>query len=198
MELTESESRVREASSNTTKYKNKLADYAESFPHMLDEFKKYYIFFNKNPDVNEYQQMYSSMKGNIQHATSQVFVTTNAIQKNTDDLNTYILDLNNEIEKAKVKNADLKNKLGLLNAENDTSGIMIDNYRETYNTQYFVNFVILLGILFVCFFMYKTFTINGESIKAIGEKVIEAVKPKTSAASAPAHAPAPAPSPAPT
>jgi hypothetical protein len=159
---------------------------------MLDEFKKYYIFFNKNPDVNEYQQMYSSMKGNIQQATSQVFVTTNEIQKNTDDLNTYILDLNNEIEKSKVKNADLKNKLGLLNSENDTSGIMIDNYRETYNIQYFVNFVILLGILFVCFFMYKTFTINGEiiaPIKAIGEKVIEAVKPKTSVAPAPAAPP---------
>lgn len=189
MELTESESRVREASLNATKYKNKLADYIESFPHMLDEFKKYYIFFNKNPNVNEYQQIYLSMKANIQHASSNVFVTTNEIQKNTDELNAYILVLNDEIKKAKVKNLDLKKKLGLLNAENDTTGIMIDNYRETYNIQYFVNFVILLGILFICFFMYKTFTLNSESIKAIGEKVIESVKPKSSApAPAPAHA----------
>ena len=197
MELTESEARVREASLNTTKYKNKLADYAESFPHMLDEFKKYYIFFNKNPDVNEYQQMYSSMKANIQQSTSQVFVTTNEIQKNTDDLNAYILDLNDEIQKAKVKNTDLKKKLGFLNAENNTTGIMIDNYRESYNIQYFINFVILLGILFVCFFMYKTFTLNSEiiaPIKEIGEKVIEAVKSRSS--SKPATVPAPAPAPA--
>lgn len=157
MELTELESRVREASSNAVKYKNKLADYAESFPHMLDEFKKYYIFFNKNPDVNEYQQMFSSMKSHIQKTISQVFVTTNEIQQNIDDLNIYILDLNREIQKEKVKNVDLKKKLGVLNSENDTTGIMIDNYRETYNIQYFINFVILLGILFVCFFMYKTF-----------------------------------------
>ena len=157
MELTELESRVREASSNAVKYKNKLADYAESFPHMLDEFKKYYIFFNKNPDVNEYQQMFSSMKAHIQKTISQVFVTTNEIQQNIDDLNIYILDLNREIQKEKVKNVDLKKKLGVLNSENNTTGIMIDNYRETYNIQYFINFVILLGILFVCFFMYNTF-----------------------------------------
>lgn len=43
MELTET--RLRDSSSNANKYNNKLADYAESFPHMLDEFKKHYIFF---------------------------------------------------------------------------------------------------------------------------------------------------------
>ena len=179
MELTESQ--VREASLNATKYKNKLADYAESFPHMLDEFKKHYIFFNKNPEVNEYAQMYSSMKSNIQQATSQVFVTTNEIQQNIDDLNMSILDLNDKIDTEKVKNIDLKKKLGLLNAESDTSGLLIDNYRETYNLQYFINFVILLGILFICFFIYKTFgsgsgSVISPPVKEIGEKLIEKVK----------------------
>ena len=28
------------------KYNNKLADYAETFPHMLDEFKKHYIRYS--------------------------------------------------------------------------------------------------------------------------------------------------------
>jgi len=60
--------------------------------------------------------------------------------------------------------------LGMLNAENDASGLMIDNYKETYNIQYFTNFVILLGILFICFFIYKTF---GTPIKEIGEKIVE-------------------------
>ena len=164
MELTELESRVRDASSNAEKYKHKLSDYEESFPHMLDEFKKYYIFFNNNPNVNEYQQMFSSMKANIQDIMSQVFVTTNEIQQNIDELNINILDLNSEIQKEKVKNVDLKKKLGVLNSENNSTEIMIDNYRETYNIQYFVNFVILLGILFVCFFMYKTF---GENLKVV-------------------------------
>ena len=175
MELTELETQVREASSNASKYKHKLADYAESFPHMLDDFKKYYIFFNKNPNVNEYEQMFSSMKTNIQQIISQVFVTTNEIQQNIDDLNIHILDLNREIKKEKTKNLDLKKKLDVLNSESDATGIMIDNYRETYNIQYFINFLILLGILLVCFLL------SSVSIKEIGEKVIEAVNTKAPA-----------------
>ena len=163
MELTET--RLRDSSSNAKKYNNKLADYAETFPHMLDEFKKHYIFFNKYPEVNEYHQLYSSMKSNIQQAISQVFVTTNEIQQNIDELNSFVVDLNKKIDKEKIKNVDLKKKLGMLNAENDTSGLMIDNYKETYNIQYFINFVILLGILFICFFIYKTFGIGEEKVK---------------------------------
>ena len=175
MELTETQ--LRDSSSNATKYNNKLADYAEMFPHMLDEFKKHYIFFNKNPEVNEYQQLYSSMKSNIQQAISQVFVTTNEIQQNIDELNSYIVEFNKKIDTEKIKNVDLKKKLGMLNAENDTSGLMIDNYKETYNIQYFTNFVILLGILFICFFTYKTF---GSPLKEIGEKIVEKIKPPSS------------------
>ena len=177
MELTETQ--LRDSSSNAKKYNNKLADYAESFPHMLDEFKKHYIFFNKNPEVNEYQQLYLSMKSNIQQAISQVFVTTNEIQQNIDELNSYIVEFNKKIDKEKIKNTDLKKKLGMLNAENDTSGLMIDNYKETYNIQYFTNFVILLGILSICFFMYKTFGSGPViiPIKEIGEKIIEKIKP---------------------
>ena len=180
MELTETQ--LRDSSSNAKKYNNKLADYAESFPHMLDEFKKHYIFFNKNPEVNEYQQLYSSMKANIQQATSQVFVTTNEIQQNIDELNSFIVELNKKIDKEKIKNVDLKKKLGMLNAENDTSGLMIDNYKETYNLQYFINFVILLGILFICFFIYRTFKLNDvvTPIKEIGEKIVEKIKPISS------------------
>ena len=153
MDLTESQ--LKEASLNTKKYKSKLTDYAESFPPLLDEFKNSYILYNKNPEVDEYGQMYSSMKSNIQKATSQLFVTTNEIQQNTDDLNKYIVDLNDDIDKERIKNADLKNKLGMLNSENNTTGLMIDNYKESYNIQYFINFIIFLGIIFICFFMYK-------------------------------------------
>jgi len=176
MELTETQ--LRDSSSNAQKYNNKLADYAEMFPHMLDEFKKHYIFFNKNPEVNEYQQLYLSMKSNIQQAISQVFVTTNEIQQNIDELNSYIVEFNKKIDKEKIKNVDLKKKLGMLNAENDASGLMIDNYKETYNIQYFTNFVILLGILFICFLFGSGVVII--PIKAIGEKIIEKIKPTSS------------------
>lgn len=163
-------------SSDATKYKNKLAEYAESFPHMLDEFKKHYIFFNKNPQVDEYEKLYSSMKSNIQRATSQVFVTANEIQQKIDELNSHIKVMNGEIHKEKKKNSDLKKRLGLLNVEHDTTGLMIDDYRELYNLQYFINFMILFGILFISYFIYKM--IGKVSLPLPSISVKEAVEQK--------------------
>jgi hypothetical protein len=171
MDLTETS--LKEASSNAKKYENNLKVLSETFPHILDEFKKYYTFFNKNPENNEYQHLHSSVKSNIQNANSQLFIVTNEIQSNVDELNVLIKKLNTKINKEKVTNADLKMKLGILNDENDATGLMISNYKETYNIQYFTNVVIFFGIMIACFIIYKIFG----PLTKINEAVLEPIKP---------------------
>ena len=116
------------------------------------------------------------MKSNIQRATSQVFVTANEIQQKIDELNSHIKVMNGEIHKEKKKNSDLKKRLGLLNVEHDTTGLMIDDYRELYNLQYFINFMILFGILFISYFIYKM--IGKVSLPLPSISVKEAVEQK--------------------
>jgi SMC interacting uncharacterized protein involved in chromosome segregation len=157
MELTELESRVREASSNAVKYKNKLADYVESFPHMLDEFKKYYIFFNKNPDYNEYGQLFGNIKGNVQQIQSALFTETNNIEAVIEKINKEMVIINDKIKVAKKKNRTLKGKLGIVETTNNGVEEMIDDYKNTYNLQYFTNFTLLLGIIIASYIIFKVY-----------------------------------------
>ena len=41
---------------------SKINTLKEKLPSILDDFKKYYIFYNKNPEYTEYQQMFENIK----------------------------------------------------------------------------------------------------------------------------------------
>jgi hypothetical protein len=86
----------------------KLNTYSELFPSVLDEYKRSYINYNKNPDYNEYSQIYSKNKGALHTLNSNVFVLTNDIQKNMDNLNKQIAILDIRINQEKSINANLK------------------------------------------------------------------------------------------
>ncbi len=125
------------------------------FYSILDEFKKYYIFFNKNPEVDEYQQMFSNIKDNIESINSKLFTINTNLQQTVDDINIKIQQINIEIQKEKTKNIELKNNVGIINNKRTSSGILIDNYKELYNNTYYFNISIVFGILIILFLFYK-------------------------------------------
>ena len=57
----------------------------EKLPSVLDDFKKYYVFYNKNPEYSEYQQMFENIKGNLQNINSELFMISNNIEKDTEN-----------------------------------------------------------------------------------------------------------------
>lgn len=139
-----------EIMNNLTKpslFLSQLDTLVEKLPHILDDFKKYYVFYNKNPEYNEYQQMFENMKGNLQKLNSELFMVTNNIEKGTDDINHQLHDLDQSIEREKTKNKILKKKLGFIETKYDGSAEMISNYKDTYNLYYLKNFGIFLGII---------------------------------------------------
>lgn len=147
---------------NTNAYKNKLKVLNDQFYSILDDFKKYYIFFNKSPNVNEYQQMFSNIKSNIESINSQLFTINNNIQHNVDDINVNIQQINKEIQKEKHRNVKLKQKVGIVNNNKVSSGILIDDYKELYNNTYYYNITILIGIIIIIllFIKYKNLNIT--------------------------------------
>ena len=46
-------------------FKEKLKTLNQQLPAILDDFKKYYVFFNKNPEYPEYQNLFENIKANI-------------------------------------------------------------------------------------------------------------------------------------
>jgi len=140
---------------NADKYKEELNALNGKFYSILDDFKKYYIFFNKNPEVDEYQQMFSNIKDNIESINSKLFTINTNLQQTVDDINIKIQQINIEIQKEKTKNLELKNNVGIINNKRTSSGILIDNYKELYNNTYYFNISIVFGILIILFLFYK-------------------------------------------
>lgn len=140
---------------NADKYKEELNALNGKFYSILDDFKKYYIFFNKNPEVDEYQQMFSNIKDNIESINSKLFIINTNLQQTIDDINIKIQQINIEIQKEKTKNIELKNNVGIINNKRTSSSILIDNYKELYNNTYYFNITIVFGILIMLFLFYK-------------------------------------------
>jgi len=119
----------------------------EKLPSILDDFIKYYIFYNKNPEYNEYQQMFENIKGNLQNINSELFMTSNNIEKGIETINDRLQKINALIAKEKMKNRQLKRKLGIVEKTYNGSDELISDYKEMYNLDYLKNFALFYGII---------------------------------------------------
>ena len=145
-EITENEDIINSLP-KTSQYFDKLETIEAQLPPILTDFKKYYVFYNKNPDSAEYHQMYSNIKNNLTNANSELFVLSNDVQSNTEDINKLLFELNVLIKEEKKVNRELKKKLNIAENENNASNELISDYTEMYNYDYLKNFGLFLSIL---------------------------------------------------
>ena len=131
-----------------TTIKNNIKVLQEQLPAILDDFQKYYIFYNKNPESDEYKNMFENIKSNLQQISSRLFSISNSVDVNTDNINQYLNKLNILISRERRENRKLKVKLGIIKTEYNGSDEMINNYGEMYNIEYLKNWAIFIGIIF--------------------------------------------------
>ena len=131
-----------------TTYYNNINAIKQQLPAILDDFKKYYVFYNNVPDYPEYQTMFENIKQNINSLNSQLFKLTNEVDYNIEKINKTLTSLNASITAEKTKNTDLKNKLGMLTEENNSTFIMITNYDQIYDLEYLKNWSLVISIFF--------------------------------------------------
>jgi hypothetical protein len=129
----------------------------EKLPSILEDFIKYYIFYNKNPEYNEYQQMFENIKGNLQKINSELFMTSNNIDKGTETINDRLQKINISIAKEKIKNKQLKRKLGIVEKKYNGSDELISDYKEIYNLDYLNNFALFCGVILLGAIMASKF-----------------------------------------
>jgi peptidoglycan hydrolase CwlO-like protein len=118
-------------------------------PAILEDFKKYYVFYNKTPDYPEYQQLFENIKSNLNSINSDLFTLSNDVQGNIDSLNKDLTDLNSQIEREKEKNRKLKLDLGIVENKNNAATEMIYDYKKMYESGYLRNWGLFLSILVV-------------------------------------------------
>jgi hypothetical protein len=140
--------------SNSDNYTNSLNTVNKNFFIILDDFNKYYIMYNKNPEVNEYQETFLNIKSQLQSTIYQLFTINNNIQTNINNINDKIQNINIEIQKEKIKNLDLKKSFKNVDNKNASSNIMIRNHKELYNNKYYYNVTLLVGIIIIIIIMF--------------------------------------------
>jgi chromosome segregation ATPase len=153
---------------NPEKFSQKLESLKQQLPPILDDYTKYSVLYNKNPDYNEYQQSFNRIQGNLNQFNSELFMLSNNVQSETDNINKYLNELNTLISIEKTTNVDLKKQLANIESENNATTEMIINYKEMYNNGYLRNWGLLLSIVLAGFAISKVYSskiVNSAPIK---------------------------------
>lgn len=125
----------------------KINSIKTQFFSALDDFKKYYVYYNKNPEVNEFQNYYSNSKGQLQSMSNELITTTNNINKSIQMLNNTMMEDDAQLVNEKKINSELTNTVNNLENTQNGSEILIDDSKHNYNIQYHYNIELFIGIL---------------------------------------------------
>ena len=128
-------------------FNEQINNIKSQFFSALDDFKKYYVYYNKNPEVNEFQNYYTNSKSQLQTMSKDLFLTTNNIDKNIEILDNEMLDISIKLEKQKKLHKEMTELINNLQNTQNGSEILIDDSKTKYNIQYYKNIEIFIGIL---------------------------------------------------
>lgn len=128
-------------------YLNKLTTLQDQLPGILEDFKKSYVFYHKNPEIPEYQQMYASAQNNLFNTGSQLYDILINIEGDSDGLNNKMICLNKAIIEEKTKNTEIKKKLGIVEEQNNATSELIFDYKNIYEEGYLRNWALFLSII---------------------------------------------------
>jgi hypothetical protein len=115
----------------------------------LDDFKRYYVYFHKNPEVTEFQNYFANSKGQLQTMSKDLFLTTNNIDRHIEILDEEMKDVAVKLEEEKQSNEEMTRLFKNLQNTKNGSDILIDDSKEEYNKQYYANWEMIIGIFVV-------------------------------------------------
>jgi hypothetical protein len=130
-------------------FKEKLQTLNQQLPAILADFKKYYVFFNKNPEYPEYQTSFENIKSNMTKLSSDLFMLSNDVQSSTNELNKKLFALNVLIKEEKKRNHELKVSLGIVEHKNNAATELIYDYKNIYSEEYLRNWALFISILII-------------------------------------------------
>jgi len=140
------------------KFSTILKTNQEKLPAILDDFKKYYVFLNKNPNYDEYRRIFENLKSNLNEIDNEIFKLSNTVDTNITETTRKLLEYNKLIEKEKIKNEKLKSIFSQYDNQYNGSKEMINNFKEIYNLNYLRNVFMLFGIIGGSIILLKIFT----------------------------------------
>jgi ElaB/YqjD/DUF883 family membrane-anchored ribosome-binding protein len=128
-------------------YQEQINNKATSFLSALDDFKKYYVYYNKNPEVQEYNKNFTDSKEQIQTLSSDVFKITNTIQRKIEEKTRAMSGIEMKLQRQKTLAQEQEKSINNLKSVQAGSSVMIDDSKTDYIFNYYKNLEIFIGIL---------------------------------------------------
>jgi hypothetical protein len=144
-----------------TKYLSEIETIQDKLPSVLDDFKKYYVFYNKNPTYTEYQTILENLKSDLNSMNSELFKISNNVEQNIKSISKNFNELNKLIQKEKATNHRLMSMYKGVKQSFSGSKLMIDEYKQIYNEKFMNNCFILIGIIVNGIVLAKIFASKG-------------------------------------
>lgn len=146
-----------------TKYLSEIETIQDKLPSVLDDFKKYYVFYNKNPTYTEYQTILENLKSDLNSMNSELFKISNNVEQNINSISTKFAELNKLIQNEKATNHRLMSMYKGVKQSFTGSKLMIHEYKQIYNQKFMNNCFILIGIIVNGIVLAKIFAGKGNT-----------------------------------
>ena len=139
-------------------FTEKVQTLQEQLPAILDDFNKYFVLYNTDPNYPEFETTFNNIKQNLNTMGASLFMVSNNVEVNIENINKTFKLLDILITKERRKNRELRRRLGILDDKNNSSKELIDNYNEMYDTDYLRNWGLFLSSIVVGVSISKMFT----------------------------------------
>ena len=141
-----------------SKIKELIQTFESKQPGLIEQFIHAFVLFHKDNTYNEYQQLYTTSKKNLDDQNAEMFDTANILRNNITKLHNEIAIKNNQIGLSTNANNSTAKALTNLDSTNNSSQILIDNSKEMYKDQYINNVTKVLGIFIIIYLFFKVFS----------------------------------------
>lgn len=148
----------------------KIKALQSGFFSALDDFKKYYVYYNKNPEVDEFLNFYTNSKGQLQNFSRDIYLASSSIDKTIEELDKEMGVNNQRIKAEKKLNEEMLSVMDNLQETKNGSVILIGDSKDDYNNQYYKNLFIIIGTAIVggsLAYIFKKKDINVASVLPI-------------------------------
>ena len=151
------------------KNNEKIETYKSQFYSALDDYKNADIAHKLNPDIEQYNSILMEAESHLTTINKDVFILTNDIQFNTDNLNKRINELNAQISDERGLWKHLGFNYQQVKGLGEGANVMIDNSQDQYKAQFISNWCIFIGIIILSIAIYLIF---GKKIVVITSPII--------------------------